>query len=38
MRMPMTAELVDRFRKAFGDGVKVIYASENGFEVGYERE
>jgi DUF2075 family protein len=31
---PDTAEIVDTFRVAFGDGVKVTWCSENGREVG----
>lgn len=33
-RMPGVTAFVDLVRKHFGDGVKVIYASENGHEVG----
>lgn len=34
-RMPKTAEVVDTFRDAFGaDSVRVIWAKENGIEVG----
>lgn len=34
-RMPLTAALVDEYRRVFGaDQVRVRYASENGFEVG----
>ena len=32
--MPDTAELVDKFRAAFGDGVKVLWAQEGDREVG----
>lgn len=35
-RMPKVAALVDSFREEFGDGVKVLYASENGCTVGKE--
>jgi hypothetical protein len=31
---PDTAAIVDDFRVAFGDGVKVTWCSENGREVG----
>lgn len=33
-RMPWVASIVDECRKHFGEGVKVIYAKENGIEVG----
>ena len=33
-QMPLVADLVDRFRAEFGEGVKVLWAKENGFEVG----
>jgi hypothetical protein len=33
-RMPETAAIVDAFRAAFGPGVAVRWASENGIEVG----
>jgi hypothetical protein len=38
-RMPLTAALVDEYRRIFGaDQVRVRYASENGFEVGTPSE
>ena len=33
-RMPWVASMVDEFRKHFGQDVKVLYAKENGIEVG----
>lgn len=33
-QMPLVADLVDRFRAEFGEGVKVLWAKENGLEVG----
>lgn len=33
-RMPWVASIVDECRKHFGEGVKVLYAKENGIEVG----
>lgn len=33
-RMPWVASIVDEFRKHFGQDVKVLYAKENGIEVG----
>lgn len=33
-QMPLVADLVDRFRAEFGEGVKVLWAKENGMEVG----
>jgi hypothetical protein len=32
--MPNVARMVDEIRKHFGEGVKVIYAKENGYELG----
>jgi hypothetical protein len=31
---PMAAMLLDEFRKHFGEGVKLVYASENGKVIG----
>lgn len=31
---PATAQILDEFRKEFGDGVKLIYACEGGHEIG----
>jgi hypothetical protein len=31
---PATAAILDKFRKEFGDGVKLIYAAEGGREIG----
>jgi hypothetical protein len=33
-RMPTVAAIVDEFRAFLGNGGKVIYASENGHEIG----
>lgn len=33
-RMPLVAAALDQFRAAFGPGVRVLYASENGHELG----
>lgn len=33
-RMPETAKILDDFRRAFGPGVKLRWARENGIEVG----
>lgn len=33
-KMPWVASIVDECRKHFGDGVKVLYAKENGIELG----
>lgn len=33
-RMPTIAGVVDEFRRVFGPGVRLRYASENGHEVG----
>lgn len=33
-RMPNVAKMVDEIRAVFGDGVKVLYAKENGYELG----
>ena len=32
--MPQTTEVVARFREAFGSSLKVLWAIENGVEVG----
>ena len=32
--MPSVAEVVDRFRAEFGSGIKVLWAKENGVEMG----
>lgn len=38
-RMPQCAALVDEYRKVFGvDQVRVVYARENGIEVGKSSE
>lgn len=34
---PVSAALLDEFRKHFGDGVKLVYAKENGLEIGEKR-
>lgn len=31
---PATAQILDEFRKEFGDGVKLLYAVEAGREIG----
>lgn len=31
---PATAQILDEFRKEFGQGVKLLYASEAGREIG----
>lgn len=31
---PAAAMILDEFRKEFGDGVKLLYASEGGCEIG----
>lgn len=33
---PFAASVVDELRAVFGDGVKLIYAAENGREIGKE--
>lgn len=33
-RMPTIAAVIDDFRRVFGPGVKLLYAMENGHEVG----
>lgn len=33
-KMPNVAAMVDKIRAVFGDSVKVIYAKENGYELG----
>ncbi|MEO6147039.1 MAG: hypothetical protein ABIT70_08300 [Sulfuriferula sp.] len=33
-KFPRAAELLDEFREVFGDGVRLIWASENGQEIG----
>lgn len=33
-RMPNVARMVDEIRAVFGDGVKVLYAKEGGYELG----
>ncbi|MBU3626030.1 hypothetical protein ICN48_07260 [Polynucleobacter sp. JS-Safj-400b-B2] len=33
-RMPITSQLVDRYRVVFGSSLKVIWAKEGDFEVG----
>ena len=35
--MPTIAAVLDDFRKHFGPGVRVLYASENGHELGDRR-
>ena len=35
---PNAAAIVDIFRAAFGDGVKLVYAKENGREIGSNAE
>lgn len=32
--MPQIAEVYDKVVKVFGVGVKVVYAKENGYEIG----
>lgn len=31
---PYAAQLLDEYRKVFGEGVKLVYAKENGNEIG----
>ena len=31
---PNAAKIVDEFRRHFGDGVRLVYAKENGKEIG----
>ncbi len=31
---PNAASILDEFKKHFGDGVKLVYANENGKEIG----
>lgn len=33
-RMPLLTAAIDKFRKTFGPGVRVLYANENGHELG----
>ena len=33
-KFPFAAELLDELREAFGPGVKLLWASENGAEIG----
>lgn len=33
-KMPWCAAMVDEARKVFGEGVKVLWAKENGIELG----
>jgi hypothetical protein len=33
-RMPVTAATMDAFREAFGNGVRLVWACEDGIEVG----
>lgn len=36
--MPETAKIVDEYRRVFGDGVRLVWAEENGKLVGQKPE